>query len=154
MKYSTKPFFGFSLIIALIIMISCLIFWHYTTSPITLEETQCVPIIYPEGSFIELERDKTLYFETNASIEEVSAFYQELLMARPFDSPVYISGQWRVQPREITNLLYDCYNAIDMFTEETGCIALQERNGGTSIKLNWSTGELAPGCPGEFYQNE
>ena len=139
----------------IVVIIACLLVITSLSAvvfkPISLAETKCVPVKYPEGEFIELESHKINLYHTSESVDQVASFYQGFFsLAMPGESSQFSSGQWFYQSKEKYGAHFRCSNALSRLDSETGCIFLHETKEGTAIELTWLMGEVAPGCSSTY----
>lgn len=116
-----------------------------------MNEAKCIPPLHPTKELFNPIEEDYLLSNKGEPFRDVTDFYLDLLSpVSAKDSLLYnTNGLWRVQnlPEPESGKLFDCYNMIDSFTEETGCIFLHNKSENeTVIEYRWYLSEISSGC--------
>jgi hypothetical protein len=130
----------------IMIMICFLLITGCTTSSY-IRKAQCLPAPFPTTESLDPFEESYRRVVIDKPIQEISDYYLELLT--PVDAAseeAWINGMWAIQEEPSSGKLFDCYGALDSYTNETGCIFLHMTGEEeTTIEYMWILSEGA-GC--------
>ncbi len=118
-----------------------------------IRKAQCLPPSFPTTESLDPFEEDYRRVVIDKPIQEISDYYLDLLA--PVDAASEeggSKGQWRIQEEPRSAKLFDCYGAVDSYTNETGCIFLHiTGEEETAIEYMWILSEGA-GCYSQFEQ--